>query len=653
MTTPALFSYDVFDTALTRLVLNPDHVHWVVGARLQAQGIVSMGEDRWRAARRKAEDGLRRRTSVSEITLAEIYSELATAIPLTPAQTHAAMAIEVAEELRLARPIEAIRHKVSKDAQEGRQQCFISDTYLAADQVSELLASCGYAPLTVHASSEYRKTKARGDLFAAVGAHHNVHCKDITHIGDNDVSDLSRARAAGCKAALFEGSEPTRREQLLFDAATPGFLSSAIAGAARAARLEYAGSCAMGIRTASTSVAGPLLTAYVLWVLLDVVKRGGRTIYFLARDGQILCRICERLISYLKVDVEARYLLGSRRAFFLAALPQDFNEALASALALAPSETALSVLISLGFAPGDSASIIADAGISAAQLAGTIGRSELEAIGRHLSKSSQRVADFTDRIAAAKAAARQYFAQEGVLTGETTYIADLGWHGNLQLRMQRVIADRTKLFGYYIRLFDAPDEIAGTVRTWTTEDWPRAALLEAFTLADHSSVRGFETDSTNKAVCVPALEPETSLVAWGVHHQQELIDLFVRNLLQAVDPSLYEGEKLATALKESGVAAFASFYRSPTPEEGSAYGSIALAGDQNHLDVHEFAPAMSNLDIVRTLGTGGARRIRTNWLQGSLARSGDKMAPAAVRAIYGALARLRGSRWFQNRYSAE
>src|SRR6266550_4733606 len=114
MTARTLLSYDVFDTAVTRLVLNPDHLHWVVGARLRTEGVILIGEEPWRAARRKAEDGLRRRTPLPEITLAEIYLELAAAIPLTPAQMHAAMAIELAEEIRLARPIEAIQDKIRK-----------------------------------------------------------------------------------------------------------------------------------------------------------------------------------------------------------------------------------------------------------------------------------------------------------------------------------------------------------------------------------------------------------------------------------------------------------------------------------------------------------------------------------------------------------
>jgi predicted HAD superfamily hydrolase len=641
MTARTLLSYDVFDTAITRLVLNPDHLHWAVAARLRAQGVILIEEERWRAARRKAEDGLRRRTLLPEITLAEIYSELATAIPLTQTQMHAAMAIELQEEIRLARPVAAIKDKIRKDAREGRQQCFISDTYLTAGNIKELLMSCGYGPLTVHASSEYRKTKARGDLFAAVGAQHNVLCKDMAHIGDNAVSDVSRARAVGCEAMLFEGSQPTQREQVLFAAGTPGFLSSAIAGAARAARLEYSGSCSAGIRTASTSVAGPLLTAYVFWLLQDVIKRGGRTIYFLARDGQILHRICERLISYLKVDVESRYLLGSRRAFFLAALPQDLEGAITSAFALAPNETVLSVLISVGFEATDCASIISEAGVSAAQRAGMISESGLGAIHARISNVPERAADLTGRIATAKAATLQYFAQEGLFASEIAYVADLGWHGNLQLRMQRIIADQTKVFGYYVRLYSTPDEIADAVRNWTLDDWPRAALLEVFTLADHISAHGFQFDSGKKAVCVPPLEEATDLAAWGVRHQHELIDLFVRNLLQAVDPSVYEAEKLAAALKESGVAAFTDFVRFPTRAEGDAYGSIALAGDQNHLDVREFAPAISNLDAVRMLGDGGVRRARTNWYQGSLARSADKVAPAVLRAIYSTMTRLR------------
>jgi FMN phosphatase YigB (HAD superfamily) len=641
MITRTLLSYDVFDTAVTRLVLNPDHLHWMVGVRLRAERIVMTGADSWRASRRKAEDVLRRRMPQTEITLGEIYSELATAIHLTPEQMHSAMAIEIAQEIKLARPIAVTRDKIRTDMREGREQCFISDTYLNAEQINELLVGCGYGPLKVHVSSEYRKTKAHGDLFAAVGAQHNVLCKDMTHFGDNVVSDVSRARSVGCTALLFEGSQPTKREQVLFAAGMPGYLSSAVAGSARAARLEYADSCSAGIRTASTSVAGPLLTAYVFWVLLDVVKRGGRTIYFLARDGQILHRICERLIAYLKLDVESRYLLGSRKAFFLAALPPDLKGAITSAFALAPSETVLGVLIALGLEISECKSTISNAGVSADERAGKISEIGLQAICAHLSNNPQSASDLVDRITTAKAATQQYFAQEGIFANEMAYVADLGWHGNLQLRMQRIIGDRTKLCGYYVHLYRTPDEIADAVRTWAVDNWPRAALLEVFTLADHTSTHGFQLDSENKAVCAPRLEEATDLVAWGVRHQHELIDLFVRNILLAVDPFLYDAEKLAVALKDGGIAAFTDFVRFPTRAEGDAYGSIALAGDQNHIDVREIAPAVSNIDAIRMLGDGGIRRARTNWFQGSLARSADKTAPAALRAIYSTMTRLR------------
>jgi hypothetical protein len=463
----------------------------------------------------------------------------------------------------------------------------------------------------------------------------------MTHIGDNAVSDVTRARGAGCDATLFKESQPTRREQVLFAAGMPGFLSSAIAGAARAARLEYVGSCPPGMRSASTSAVAPLLTAYVFWVLQDIIKRGGRTIYFLARDGQILQRICDRLITYLKVDVKSRYLVGSRKAFFLAVLPQELEAAVTSAFTHAPNETVLSILIALGFEATECKSILSETGIPADQLAHTVSDSEVRAIQARVSSTPELGAGLIDRIATAKAATRQYFAQEGLFEDEKAYVVDIGWHGNLQLRMQRIVADQTKLVGYYVRLYRTPSEIADAVRTWTDDDWPRAALLEVFTLADHNSAHGFKFDAGKRAVCSPPLGEATELVTWGVRHQHELVDLFVRNLLLAVDPSVYEPEKLAAALTECGVAAFTHFVRFPTRAEGETYGGIALAGDQNHLDAREIAPAISNLDAVRMLGDSRSRRGQTNWFQGSLARSSDKIAPAVLRTIYSTMTRLR------------
>ena len=214
------------------------------------------------------------------------------------------METELEEELRLIRPIASTRQRVSALARENSPALFLSDTYFSSAQVEALLTQCGYPkPLDIVASCEELKSKFAGTLFGHVARQRGFQSAFFQHLGDNVVSDLQNARASGWNAQIFADSHWTTRERVLFASGNGDFLSSAIAGSARAARLGQEDPVKEGILTAAASVVGPLFAAYVLWILLDVQARGGcTTIHFLARDGQLMVPICQRL---------ARWLLGS------------------------------------------------------------------------------------------------------------------------------------------------------------------------------------------------------------------------------------------------------------------------------------------------------------------------------------------------------
>jgi hypothetical protein len=73
------------------------------------------------------------------------------------------------------------------------------------------------------------------------------------------------------------------------------------------------------IRDVSAGVAGPFLTAYVLWLLFDAQARGIERLYFLSRDGEVLLGLADILAPRLGITIERRYLYASRRAWNCAA----------------------------------------------------------------------------------------------------------------------------------------------------------------------------------------------------------------------------------------------------------------------------------------------------------------------------------------------
>ena len=65
------------------------------------------------------------------------------------------------------------------------------------------------------------------------------------------------------------------------------------------------------ILTTCAYVLGPAVSAYVLWVLGDAVKKGIKRLYFLARDGYFMYETAKILCGKLSIPVDCRYLCCS------------------------------------------------------------------------------------------------------------------------------------------------------------------------------------------------------------------------------------------------------------------------------------------------------------------------------------------------------
>ncbi|WP_270936306.1 HAD family hydrolase, partial [Falsiroseomonas oryzae] len=626
----ALHSFDVFDTLLTRCWWRPEDLFLRLGARLAEAGLLRAAPADFAARRIAAEAGLRARPGVEEVTLAEIHAELAGSFGWTAEQTAVAAALELDAEEEAIRPIAANARLLAGLQRQGADVALLSDTYLDRAALMRLLRRAGITVPEdrIFASSALGATKRSGRLFGLVAERLGVPPQRIAHRGDHPHSDLAVPRAAGLVAQRCLIGVPSRFEAVLHQATArqPEMLRSALAGAARAARLSVDPPTphARALWSVGADVAGPLLAGFVLWVVLEARRAGLRRLHFVSRDGQILLRIAEMLLGRLGWGIECRYLLGSRQAWHLPAMERLDDAALDWLAKEAPGEPLRSVLARAELAPERIAGALARHGLDGLDAPAPTSRliallRDAEVDGALLEAAAER-----------RRLALGYLRQEGLLDGGPAAMVDLGWHGRLQRSLRRLLElgatdGRTPpLTGFYLALRNRPEGFAAAeMRTFV--DSPdflhrmNPVLFEIFCAADHGTVRRYVARPDGGFAAELAESADRRALAWGLRTLQDGILAFAAELAEALRRSSgADAADWCEVLRAGGLAAYDAFRRDPSAEEAEAFGSFPHADGQAHEVWSDCAPRIGPAMRLR-LGLGlGASGYAGHWPEASL-----------------------------------
>jgi FMN phosphatase YigB (HAD superfamily) len=632
-------SFDVFDTAITRIWFRPEDLFAAVERELSHAGLYRGGSGPWAETRIRAERDLRRalnstHSAVSEeISLTAIHDHLATLLSLSPEVRHAAIRLELSLERAASRPIAETRAAILQARAAGQRVVFLSDTYFDEDFVLELLERAGMQPsrqeLFTSLSQGY--TKRYGSLFVKLMTDLVSAPADIRHLGDNVASDVVAARKLGVNSTLFTTQRANRYESRLYAPmeGVPTLLRAAVAGAARAARLSRHESHPRMRQLFETGavVAAPLLTGFVLWVLIEARRRGLQRLYFLSRDGQILQRIATRLTAWLDWTIDARYLYASRQSLFLPSI-LEFGDSVRDWLLEDASDTTLRAVLSrIEMDNPAEAATLSEAGFSP-----TMWDQRLQAEGAARLRALTHRRDFIERVAARAGARREllldYLVQEGCTEGTTFALVDIGWKGRLQRCIAQAMSvlpgcSPERLIGFYFGLSRRPDPAAaGQLIDYVKAPLPNAALLETFVKADHGSVRRFQRSADGSVGPELTAPLDVEAIEWGLGAQQGGILEFVELLLSALQPSDVAPEVMVRYLSERGRMNFDLFTHHPSAEEAAAYGSLRHAADQTHDNPKDTAPLIAPGQVLNLLfKRHNLVERHTSWPEGSIARA--------------------------------
>lgn len=320
-----MYSFDVFDTLITRSTATPKGIFMLMQAIIQEQKeYPSFISENFYELRIGAEELARINAYMnekSEVTLDEIYQALGMTSCISKAQLEKLKQLEVEVEYNNTIGITKNIALLKMLKSQGEHIVLISDMYLNETDIRSMLckADSVFEKIPLYVSSSCVKTKESGELFKFVKSKENVNFSNWVHYGDNELADIEAALKLGIKAiqiipeCLKEYEQPQKD---LCHQLSVG-VSRSVREAAKEESVAYEVGC---------SLAGPILYPYMKWVLNESIRRGINRLYFVARDGWILEQIADVIIQAEGYSIKTHYIYGSRKAWRLPAFDGSKEE---------------------------------------------------------------------------------------------------------------------------------------------------------------------------------------------------------------------------------------------------------------------------------------------------------------------------------------
>ncbi|MFK8330736.1 hypothetical protein M2D63_012050 [Pseudomonas sp. BJa5] len=345
-------SFDVFDTLLQRKTWVPGDVISLTGHRAHTEfGIIQ--EDFVRA-RREA----KKHSTKHEVPLTERYEIIGKILKLDPATTAKLYEFEIEVEKGLLEARTIGKMALEYAQARGKRVIITSDTYFSEDQIREFLAAASIFPDEIYASSAYDATKEAGGLYEVLLAQEK---NKLLHIGDNYKADITNAHAHKINASWvisnhdqFKGSTPQfLRSTGPYGPIKNGLIQRNTAG--YPSITNGAGYTSGKPYNLGYNIVGDMMLAFAAWTIEKARIDGVETLYFLARDGEIVKKMADELLSRIPGNkIRTQYLLASRRSTRVVSLRNENDileeiDLVTKEYAKNPNKSSLDQYISLRF----------------------------------------------------------------------------------------------------------------------------------------------------------------------------------------------------------------------------------------------------------------------------------------------------------------
>lgn len=323
-------SFDVFDTLVWRPSLHPSDIFQLLDKEFHDE---LGGFLRYSALRSNVFGPLRNRdrrkgSEKEEYSLSEIYDFLGEYYGLSRDLTVRMHQAELALEKRLLQPRQLALALLKLVKDNGKRIILTSDTYFTSDELKNFVAPfLPYNLDLILTSLDEGVTKRNGALFDVLMERLSLNAEEIVHLGDSKVGDVDRPNDKGIRAHHFPAFNECMRSHpvgRVFDKQRLELGAKLVTGLfagrffdnpfALRRQDSYVDGSAFWL---GYGAVGPMLFAWVRWLLDLAVDRGNDKLLFVARDGFVPLTISERFKAQSpKYDgVRCEYVYASRKAY--------------------------------------------------------------------------------------------------------------------------------------------------------------------------------------------------------------------------------------------------------------------------------------------------------------------------------------------------
>lgn len=433
-----VLSLDCFDTLLWRDCHAPTDLFTALPGLSVGQRMV--GEQ----YARKAEASLRGRT---EIGIEAIYEQ---ALPCADGKARAAAVdAEIEAEVHCCFAFSPTVELMRKAKADGLKVIIVSDTYLSAKQLRELIErSAGDEVMNlidrVFVSSEHGLSKSQGLLQKVLKAM-KAGPQEVLHIGDNRTADFEASRALGVPALHLVQFSEAAQQRLRYERACQQLVGDTRedvrALMPHRAVLAMEEPKATGRASAlGVSVLGPVFYAFDQWLREEAkaleAERGGRVHWlFMLRDGHlphIVHQACGEADNTALVEI-------SRFVSIAASLTsrEAYTKHFATELGRKPSTLARQML----FTEDEIARIVGEDNTQEQMLDGSYRLADELKRGQRQKIISRRARERAKRLIA------HVRARVNPAKGDTLMLVDLGYNGSAQTHVDELLS---QAFGCHV-----------------------------------------------------------------------------------------------------------------------------------------------------------------------------------------------------------
>lgn len=321
---PDLYSFDIFDTLLSRKGLEPESIFVAVKEKMAQSGLFSsyfcqnypfirheseMSARVYRARTQKEKHSIK-----IEITMDMIFDRMREVYDLTEDQTALLKQWELELELDSVIPLKPQIDLVKQLLEQQQKVVLISDMYLPKETLKKMLnrADPVLEDLPLFLSNEYGVLKTSRLLFFEVYRQAKpFYCyRKWIHYGDNKKADHVEPRKLNIETRMIPRPEMAaiqkeKAETLgTYDAYKVSAMETRMYQEYKMAKADFV-----------IGFVAPVMVSYVDWVLRDALSKGFEILYFVSRDGHHLKRIADALIAANEWNIETKYIYASRRVW--------------------------------------------------------------------------------------------------------------------------------------------------------------------------------------------------------------------------------------------------------------------------------------------------------------------------------------------------